>query len=309
MNKNKITFAGSTIGEPWWVIGEVVQKVLEQHGYTVEISYEAASRENVRWITSGKAEIGATTINNFRNALAGTEAYEGEEHKDFTSIAAIIRPSWQALALRAGTGLRDLYDVKKKQYPLRILASSTEKGSLLDTVLRHHGTNFEEIKEWGGKFYRWSGYLIIESMFNRARLQVSPIDMMLGNMYMGYSPHNKYWWDATVLHDMRFLDFDEELIEKLVNKGHKRATIPRRLFPGIDRDIRSVGDGTIYVYCLKSQPAELVRLITEGLDTNSHLFKNIPVAMYYEREEVWKNPVIPLHPAAEEYYRSKGYIK
>jgi TRAP-type uncharacterized transport system substrate-binding protein len=311
MGNKKINFAGSTVGEPWWTAGEIVAKVLEPHGYTVEVQAEAGGQENPRWITSRKAEIGATTQGMLINALAGNKPYEGEVHKDFTSIATFGRKNYLALAIRAGTGLRDLYDVKKKQYPLRILAGGGgEEGSVLDTVLRHHGTNLEEIKEWGGKLYTWSGYLITEHMFDRAPVHVREFDMMLGNTYLGYTPHNRYWYDATVLQDMRFLDFDEELIEKLLlREGNKRMTIPRRLYPGIDRDIPTVGIDKLYIYCLKDQPAELVRLIAEGLDTNSDIFRSVHVAFYYDREMVWKSEYIPLHPAAEEYYRSKGYMK
>ena len=109
---------------------------------------------------------------------------------------------------------------------------------------------------------------------------------------------------------MRFLEFEEGLIEKLVqNFGYLRGTIPHGLFRGLDRDIPSVSTDAVYIYCLKTQPAKLIRLIAEGLDQNSELFKTVRSAMYYERNQVWKNRVIPLHPAAEKYYRAKGYMK
>jgi TRAP-type uncharacterized transport system substrate-binding protein len=309
VGNKKISFAGSTVGEPWWTAGEVVAKALEPHGYEVEIQAESGGQENVRWITDRRCEVGATTQGMLINALAGKGPYEGELHRDFTCIATFGRKEYLALAIRAGTGLRDLYDVKKKQYPLRILAGSGEEGSVLDTVLRHYGTNLDEIKEWGGKLYTWSGYLITEHMFNRPPVQVKEFDMMLGSMYLGYTPHNRYWYDATVIQDMRFLDFDEELIEKLLVDGNKRMTIPRRLYPGIDRDIPTVGTDRLYIYCLKDQPDELVRLIAESLDTNSDILNSVHVAFYYDREEVWKSPHIPLHSAAREYYYSKGYMK
>ena len=101
----------------------------------------------------------------------------------------------------------------------------------------------------------------------------------------------------------------EILITKLVKKyGFKRGTIPHGLFRGVDRDVPTIVDEYLFIYCLKSQDAKLVRLIAEGLDKNSELFKHTRSAFYYERDEVWKNPIIPLHPAAAEYYRSKGYM-
>jgi TRAP-type uncharacterized transport system substrate-binding protein len=303
MAKKQITFAGSTVGEPWWQVGEVVAKVLEPHGYQVNITHESFAANNVRWITGRKAEVGATTPSHLEPATKGIHEFEGEEHKDFTSIATVKRPNWLALALRHDTGLCDLHDVKKKQYPLRILAASPDKGRLLDTVLRHYGMSLEEIQSWGGRFMKWSG------RERGSYVREGVVDMMLGNIYIGYTPHNRFWYEATTLFDMRFLNLDEALIEKLVNEyGYVRGTIPHDLFRGVDRDIPSVGQEFIYIYCLKSQPAELVRLIAEGLDKNSDFFKQTRSAFYYERNEVWRNPYIPLHPAAEEYYRSKGYM-
>ena len=59
------------------------------------------------------------------------------------------------------------------------------------------------------------------------------------------------------------------------------------------------GDGTCIVFLL------FVRYLV----LDSDLFKCARSVFYYEREEVWKSPVIPLHPAAEEYYRKKGYMR
>ena len=304
MDKKEITIAGSTIGEPWWTQGEIVAKVLEPHGYKVNLAHESFGPHNIRWITGGKAEIGASTPVQLLPAVKGINEHEGEEHRDVTSIATLIRRSWFALAIRQETGIADLGEARKRRYPLRILGPSPRKGMALDTVLRHYGTNLEEIKSWGGKFTAWSGRMW------GGYVRDGLMDMMLGSIYLGYTPHNRFWYEATMLYDMRFLDFDEPLIEKLVNNfGYNRATIPHGLFRGVDRDIPCAGIDFMYVICLKTQPAELVRLIAEGLDKNSDLFKDARSAFYYERDEVWKNPYIPLHPAAEEYYREKGYMK
>jgi TRAP-type uncharacterized transport system substrate-binding protein len=303
MAGKRITFAGSTVGEPWWTLGEIVAKVLEPHGYQVNITHESFSDNNVRWITGRKAQVGATTPVLIQSAIKGIHQFEGERHRGLASIATIKRPNWVALAVRHETGISDLKEVKERKYPLRILAQSPERGSLLDVVLRYYGTNLKEIESWGGKFMKWSGRML------GGYVREEQVDMMLGNIYLGYTPHNRFWYEATMLYDMRFINFDVALIDKLVkNFGYTRGTLPHGLFRGIDRDIPSVGTDTVYIYCLKSQPAKLIRLIAEGLDKNSDLFKNARSAIYYERDEVWKNPYIPLHPAAAEYYRSKGYM-
>lgn len=305
MQKKEITFAGSVIGEPWWTLGEIVAKVLEPHGYKVRIAFESFAENNVRWITGRKAEVGSTTPALLTSAIKGINEFKGETHEDLTSIALIKRPNWMALAVRHETGLSDLRDVKKRRYPLRIVAQNIEKGSILDTVLRHYGMTLEEIESWGGRAVKWTTRLL-----GKGYIREGLMDMMLGSIYLGYTPHTSFWYDATVLHDMRFLNFDEALIKKLVKQyGYTRSTIPHGLFRGVDRDIPTVSNESILIYCLKSQPAKLVRLIAEGLDKHSDLFKCARSVFYYERHEVWRSPIIPLHSAAQEYYRSKGYMK
>jgi hypothetical protein len=301
VDKRQITFAGSTIGEPWWTTGEIVAKVLKPHGYQVKISNESFSDNNIRWVTGRKAGIGVCTSVLMQSAIKGIHDYNGEKHSGLTSIATIKRPAWIGLALRHDIGISDLRQVKKRKYPLRILASRPDKGLLLDIILSHYGLNLREIENWGGRFIKWSG--------PAGYVREGVVDMMLGNIYLGYTAHSRSWYEATTLFDMRFLSLDETLITKLVKKyGFKRGTIPHGLFRGVDRDVPTIVDEYLFIYCLKSQDAKLVRLIAEGLDKNSELFKHTRSAFYYERDEVWKNPIIPLHPAAAEYYRSKGYM-
>lgn len=303
MDNKEITFAGSVVGEPWWTLGEIVAEVLKQYGYKVNITTETAGANNIRWVAGRKADVGPMQDILLQAALRGREEYEGEVYKDLVSIATIQWPSWLGLAVRRETGVTSLTDAREKKYPLRIFAPSREKGRILDTILRHHGMTMEEIESWGGQFTKWQRKTAGE-YWREGRG-----DLILGQIYLGYSAKTSYWHEATMLHDMRFLDFDEALIEKLVNvHGYSRALMPHGLYRGVDRDIPCVGMDKMYIYCLKDQSADLVRCIAEGLDKNADLVKNTRSFLYYDREKVALNPHIPLHPTAEEYYRMKGYI-
>lgn len=120
MDGKRITFAGSTIGEPWWTLGEIVAKVLEPHGYQVNIAHESFADNNIPWITSRKADIGAITPIQLWSDIKGTY----EKQKGLALIATIKRPSWVALALRHEMGLSDLREVRKRKYPSTIDASA-----------------------------------------------------------------------------------------------------------------------------------------------------------------------------------------
>lgn len=135
------------------------------------------------------------------------------------------------------------------------------------------------------------------------------VDAMLGNIYLGYTPHNRFWYESTMLQDMCFLGFDDDLIDKLVREfGFLRGTLPHGLYRGVDRDIPTASTDTIYLYCRKDLPDELAGLIARSLDERLDLFKNSRSVLYYERQVVGQSPLIPLHPSVERYYRSKGYL-
>lgn len=304
MADKKMTFAGSTIGEPWWTIGEIAAEVLKPHGFDVTVVHESYADHNVRWVSSGKAQVGCSTATQLAAAVASKQEFQGEKHTDLCGIATIKRPAWLALAVRHETGLGSLADVKARKYPLRIMASSDTPGGELDIVLRHYGLSMGEIVSWGGRFYKWLGRM--ESAFIREGV----VDAMLGNIYLGYTPHNQYWYQATILHNMRFLDLEPALLDKLAKEfSYVRGILPHGLIRGLERDIPTVGTDSIYIYCRKDLPDDVARLIAQGLDEKSDLFKNARSVLYYEREHVAHNPVLPLHPAVASYYRQKGYLK
>jgi TRAP transporter TAXI family solute receptor len=299
MSEKEITFAGSTYGEPWWTLGEVVAKVLEPRGYKVRVTAESAGHANVRWVSSGKAELGPQTPVILDWAVKGIGPYKGEKHSNLASIATIQWPSWLSVAMRRDTGCVDLLDVKERKYPLRMLAADEE---VLEIVLNHYGMSVKEIESWGGKF---------TPMRERAGYWRGGLgDMMMGHIYLGWTPVANIWQEATILYDMRFLDFDGALIKKLGElRGYTPSIMPHGLYRGVDRDISAVGQDSMYIICLRNQSADLVRNVAEGLDENYELFQNTRSIFFYDRAKVWKNPYIPLHTAAEKYYREKGYMK
>lgn len=298
----KILFAGSTVGEPWWLAGEVVRDAVRPHGYEVDITDESASNHNLPWVWGGKAQLGATVPEHFAPAKAGRPEYGGAKLDDLAAIATIVRPSWLGLAVRAELGISNLREVKQKRIPVRLFSPPADDGTLVDAVLRYHGFSMEELRSWGGQHYRWSGRR------KESHVRDNEVDVMLGNIYHGYTPHGRFWFEATTLYEMRFLDLEPGLIDTLVkHHGFERGSIPELLFPFVDREIPSVKQTQMIIYCRKDQPDRLPETVARAIDEQAHLFKEKRVPFYYERDRIGKNDFLPLHPAVERYYRAKGY--
>ncbi len=302
VNEKTLAVATSTIGEPWWTCGEVIQESLAPQGWTVGVIHESYSHKNIPWILERKADIGVTSTRHLAAATERKGVHADSDLSGLVAIATIVRPSWLGLAARRDLGIASLDDVRERKMPIRLLAGGTERGGELDVVLRHHGLTLDEIVSWGGQHFRWSGRM------NGSYVRDGVVDVMLGNIYAGYTPHGRFWYEATILNDMRFLDFGPKLIDELVHDfGYSRGIIPEGLFPGVDRDIPSVEQENVLIYCRRDLPDDVAGLIARALDENADLFKAQRSPFYYERHQIGRNAYLPLHPAVESYYRSKGY--
>lgn len=302
MKDKKLVVATSTIGEPWWTCGEVIQESLAPLGWDVTVVHESYSNRNIPWMMEGKADIGVTSSRHLAGAAEKKGIHEQSDLGELVAIATIVRPNWLGLAARRELGIASLNDIRERKLAVKILAGGTERGGELDTVLRFHGFTLDDVISWGGQHFRWSGRM------KGSYVRDGNMDVMLGNIYAGYTPHGRYWYEATILHDMRFLDLEPALIDELAREfGYTKGVIPEGLFPGVDRDIPSVQQENLLIYCRRDLPAEVAGLVAKELDENADLFKVQRSPFYYERHQIGRNAYLPLHPAVESYYRAKGY--
>jgi len=57
-----LKFAGSAVGEPWWVLGDITRRLLEPLGDEVEVLSASGSTNSPRYVGSGKADLGASGL-------------------------------------------------------------------------------------------------------------------------------------------------------------------------------------------------------------------------------------------------------
>lgn len=297
-----LRFAGSSIGEPWSICGLVAARALAAYGYEVTVAHDSNSHRNIPYIVARRAEVGATTPRHLTAARAGTGDHTNDSVDELAALAVIRRPQWLALAVRPDLAVDDLREAGRRRMPLRIFAGTPAAGEDLDVVLRHHGFTMDDVLSWGGRHLRWHAQP--RDFYVRDGI----VDVLLAWIYVGYTPTSHHWLEATVLKGFRFLDFDAALIDRLAGLGHARGTIPDGLLPGVDRDIPSVVQDTIVIYGRRDLPDALAELVVRALDEHSELFSHARLPLYYERERVARCDELALHPAAERYYRSRGYL-
>lgn len=111
---------------------------------------------------------------------------------------------------------------------------------------------------------------------------------------------------------MRILPLEEPILQAMDGMYLHRGTLPRRLFPNLPADVPTLDFSGWPVYTRAEAADELVYAFCRALDLRKGniAWENagpMPVAEMCRDTEA--GPLrIPLHPAAERYWREAGYL-
>ncbi|HEX6513876.1 MAG TPA: TAXI family TRAP transporter solute-binding subunit [Chloroflexota bacterium] len=240
-----------------------------------------------------------------------TLAYRGTgPYKEPVPVRVItVIPSYDQymFAVHPDTGLRDFEEIGEKRAPLRISVRGQRDHSvhfMLEHIMEAAGFTVADFKGWGGEFVYQHG------MPNDAKRvaayrggEVNAIfDEAIG---LGVS--------MAVENGMRILPLREETVLKLEALGYRRGVVEPKDYAGLDREILTIDFSGWPVYCHENTPDELVTAICEGLEARKDRIPyQGPPPLPLERMccDTPEGPLdVPLHPAAERFWRGQGYLR
>ncbi|GAA1881498.1 TAXI family TRAP transporter solute-binding subunit [Asanoa iriomotensis] len=297
-----LKFAGSAVGEPWWVLGDITRRLLEPLGYEVEVLSASGSTNNPRYVGGGKADLGASVPQTIGWAIAGEHLYQGETFAELRAIGRVRRPSWLVAAARHELGFTSLHQIAQSDYPVRLLTHDLESIASVvpKQVMEYYGLTKEAVEAKGGSVRK----------IGQGDFRAGDIDVILANLYMGRSAVTKHWIDASVLLNLRFFDFDDELLAQLAANGHGgTGEVPFHFLRGVDKPVKALNrhDG-ILIYLPADTDEEFVYDLTKLYDSNRDLFFNQAVHMAWDPAAVVKTSPLQLHAGAERYYKEAGLL-
>jgi TRAP transporter TAXI family solute receptor len=221
-----------------------------------------------------------------------------------------VFPTWDRLifAVRKDSGIQSIEDIKKQKYPLRI--STRRKGKLqttlyvIEEVLKAYGIRLSDIERWGGKIMEASSP---SSPERSTAIRSGTADAVFDEGVKS--------WGATALDAcMRFLPVDEGVLRQIKKIGFPSATLTRKYYPKMDRDIRTVDFSGWTFFCHADLPSEIAYNMAKAVDL---CYKQIPVDHFDKRPMTIREFCrggeagqlnIPLHPGAKKYFRERGYL-
>lgn len=168
-------FGGACKSCPWGVVADVVKAALKPYGYDVQVCYHCFMADAPRIVgdarlppawnphmgngvipdsfipepPNGHVEFGAVSDQFLIAAYDGTGAYAKDgPRRQLRLIANIASPVYLIVAVRRGSGITDLAQLKDHKGPLKIVADADMAG----VIFPYYGVSMDSLKAAGATF-------------------------------------------------------------------------------------------------------------------------------------------------------------
>lgn len=224
-----------------------------------------------------------------------------------TGIAVI--PSWDQMvfAVHASTGLTSFEDIPSRRFPLRLSMRGMADHALhdmFDDLAAAAGFTRADLVSWGGEI-RKEASLPHPDTKKFAALVSGEIDAV-------FDEGSRGWVNEALDADVRMLPLGETTVGKLEAMGYRRAMMPKSDFPKLPHDLLTLDFSGWTVFCHAETDEKVVTDICAALEARKARIPwdgNGPLPTHVMCRETAETPqVIPLHPAADRFWRGRGYL-
>jgi TRAP transporter TAXI family solute receptor len=327
----KPVFGGACIRCPWGAIGDLVKKAMAPYGYDVQVCYNCAGGpQEVRMVAGAKmpppqspeslareaaigiaanqtppppkgpVDFGAATTDLLIWAYQGTHDFKAEgPRKDLRLIATLPTPLYEVVAVRKGSGITDLSQLKSHPGVKILWDGVMHKDGASDAVLAYYGVSARSIEAAGGKMLNGTD-----------PSQRKDFDVLIYIGDLSNTPEFGVLYEVSQTHDLTFLELPKDLRDQLARDYDMvEGVMPAGYFKGQDRAIQSVAWLGNVVYGRADMPDKDAYAIAKALDEQQDVLIWGLQHFSYSPHTVWKDGPVPLHPGAARYYRERKYMK
>lgn len=255
-----------------------------------------------------------------RWAFEGRGSY-GQPLTNLRAIARFPQDDRFMISVAPWCDVRSLREVAEQKPPLRVavLGQEWEPDYCLfeNAVFARYGYSIGDIEKWGGKY--WSISPRGDELDDE--IATSGVDLVIGEA------STQPIWATLAKHGFRFLGLDRKVVEALVEEeGMRPNPVPADFLPGISDPLLTVDESDFLLVTHKDLDDDIVTELASFVDRFRTRLEEgaVRVEYAYTRplpipeltlrspltgpiREFWRAE-IPLHPAAERYYRQQGYL-
>jgi len=228
--------------------------------------------------------------------------------------AVAVMPSYDlfAFVVTAETGLTSLEDVRERRFPLKISMRGQRSHSIhpvLECALAAAGFSVSELESWGGGIFYEAGFDVPErSGFDSPERLKMAAD---GTINAIFDEAIVRWLDEALALGMRALPLGTTTVRNLERLGFQANVLEKAVYPQLPADVETIDFSGFAIFVRDDAPDALVTSICAGLDLHRDRIPwegAGPLPIAHMVRDTPDGPLgVPLHPAAERYWRERGY--
>jgi TRAP-type uncharacterized transport system substrate-binding protein len=210
-------------------------------------------------------------------------------------------------AIHERAGIERFEDIRKTRYPLRVSVRAQTDHSdhvYVSEVLKAVGVSLDEIVSWGGEVHR---HRAIPTEREVQQVADGEFDAIFDEAVNRWAP-------AGHRIGMRFMNFDEPLLQHLEAMGFRRARVNAQMYPElaavVNVDTLDFSGWPVFVRADVSD--QMVHDICSALEERKDRIPwqgEGPLPLDRMCIDAIDAPLtVPFHPAAEQFWRERGYI-
>ncbi len=249
---------------------------------------------NLQQIHGGQLNFGIAQSDIIYQMHTGTGVYAGQAYPGLRSVMSLY-PELLTLVVNRKSGIQVLNDIHNKRISLGSPGSGT--AATVKLLLEEAGLHPSDLSE--------ASYLKAQEC--PVALRDNKID---GYFYMVGHP-NENIKEATLSVDANLIMLDGKPLYNLLEKYpyYTIEEIPADLYPRLDESITSIGVRAVLVTDEKTDD-KTVTLLLKAVLENFETFKEYyPNHKNLKKADLLQDLTVPLHPAAERYYREQGLLE
>jgi hypothetical protein len=199
-----------------------------------------------------------------------------------------------------------LREIAERRLPLRISIRGQLDHSLhlvVNEVLTAAGFSFADVVSWGGQVRYDSG--LPKNPNRLGAVARGEVDMIIDE-----AVHN--WLNVALDQGMRVLPMDDSMLTQLEGLGFQRALLSKTAYPRLPADVPTLDFSGFPVYTHANVPDGVVTSVCAALEARKNKIiwqEPGPLPLELMCRDTPAGPLnIPLHSAAERFWRARGYL-
>lgn len=256
-------------------------------------------------VVSGKVQVAIMNpVDPLTLAYRGT----GPFHDPLPLRIVTVIPSEDqiAFAVSERIGVTSLEEIRERRVPLRVSLRKQQRHAThfyIEHVLKAAGFSLNDIRSWGGEI-RYDAS-IPQDPERLGAIQRGEVDAVFDEAI-------NRWIYKALDHGICPLSLEGPLLGRLEEMGFRRGVIPKADYPKVPQDVVSLDFSGWAVFARADSPDDFITAFCRALEARKDRIPwqgEGPLPLDRMCRNTPDTPlVVPLHPAAERFWRDCGYL-